>query len=151
MSIKNLLPSAKSRYTQGYFDKYNPVKYKGPRPIIYRSSLELRFMRNLELNPNVEYWSSENIVIPYIMKEKVGNKFVDVRKNYHIDFTVYMKTQKKYIVEVKPSSLVPMNESQIKKNPMVYKNATKFKAAIAWCKVNNYEFKIVTENHLNLI
>jgi hypothetical protein len=151
MGIKDFKPSANSRYKQGYFDKYNPQKYVGPRPIIYRSSLELRFMQNLELNSDVVAWSSESIVIPYILKEKQGNKIIESRKNYNIDFTVDMKDGKKYVVEVKPSSFVPLNEAQIHRSGVVYKNASKFKAAIAWCKVNGYEFKIVTEKHLNII
>jgi hypothetical protein len=151
MSIKDFKPSAKSVYTQGYFDKYNPQKYVGPKPIIYRSSLELRYMRNLELDPNVISWSSENIVIPYMLKVKQGNKFVEVRKNYNIDFTVHTKDGVKHIVEVKPSALVPLNESQIKRSFSHYRNASKWKYAIAWCKNNGYEFNIVTEKHLGLI
>jgi hypothetical protein len=149
LGIKNLKPQANSKYHQGYFDKYNPQKYVGPRPIIFRSDLELRFMRNMELNPEVEKWSSENIVIPYIMKEKQKDgKFREVKKNYNIDFTVYLKNKKQYIIEVKPSALVPLNESQIMRNPMMMKNASKWKAAIQWCKLNNFEFKIVTEKNL---
>jgi hypothetical protein len=149
MSIKNLGPNANSNYNQGYFDRFNPKKYEGPRPIIYRSSLELRFMRNLELNADVLSWSSENISIPYILKEKHGNTFREIRKNYHIDFTVNMKNSKKYVVEVKPSCFVPMNESEIRLNPVIYKNACKWKYAIQWCKLNGYEFKIVTEKNLS--
>lgn len=146
-SIKNLKPDAHSKYMQGYFK--GAQKYVGPQPIIYRSSYEYRFMVQLELNPNVEKWSSENIQIPYTMKEKNSQgKFVDVRHTYNIDFTVWMKNGKKYIVEVKPSTLTPLNESQIKRNPVMYKNACKWKAALAWCKQNNCEFKVITELHL---
>lgn len=148
MGIKHLRPSQNSKYKQGYFDRFNPKKYFGPRPIIYRSSLELKFMQKLELNPNVEKWSSENIQIPYTMKEKKGNNFVDCRHTYNIDFTVHLKNGAKYVVEVKPSSLSPLNESQIMRNPVMYKNACKWKAAIAWCRQNGFEFKVVTEQHL---
>lgn len=146
-NIKNLKPDPKSKYHQGYFR--GAQKYIGPEPIIYRSSLEYKFMVQLELNPNVDKWSSENIRIPYIMKERNSNgRFVDVRHTYNIDFTVWLKNGNKYIVEVKPSTLSPLNESQIKRNPIMYKNACKWKAAIAWCKQNGYEFKVVTEKHL---
>lgn len=148
MSIKNLKPNSKSRYKQGYFDKYKPCKYIGPRPIIFRSSLELRFMQKLELNPNVLKWSSENMQIPYFLREQKDGKFVDIRHTYNIDFTVFMKNGNRYVVEVKPSSLTPLNESQIKRNPIMYKNACKWKAAIEWCKKNNYKFIVVTEKHL---
>ncbi len=148
MSIKNLRPNPNSRYKQGYFDSYNPKKYFGPRPIIYRSSFELRFMIKMELNENVLQWSSEQIVIPYMMKEKINGKFVDVRHNYHSDFTVILKNGEKYIIEVKPSQFTPLRESQIKRSPVMYKNACKWKAALEWSKLNNYQFKVVTEENL---
>lgn len=148
MNIKNLKPNLNSRYKQGYFDKYNPAKYFGPRPIIYRSSLELLFMRKCEFNPLVEKWSSEQIVIPYTMKEKIKGKFVECRHNYNTDFTVFLKDGSKFVIEVKPSQLSPMNESQIHRNPVMYKNACKWRAAIGWCKQNGYVFKVVTELHL---
>lgn len=146
--MKQVGPSANSRYKQGEFDKYNPQKYFGPRPIIYRSSYELAFMRKLEANAAVEKWSSEQIAIPYTMKEKKNGKVVVVRHTYYTDFTVFLKSGAKYIVEVKPKTLTPLNESQIERNPEIYKNACKWKAAIAWCKHNGYAFKVVTEDHL---
>lgn len=146
MSIKNLKPNPNSRYTQGYFQ--NAKKYFGPEPIIYRSSLEKKFMIDMELNPKVEKWSSEQVVIPYTMKEKKNGKFVNVRHNYNTDFTVIMKNGEKYIVEVKPKSFTPLNEGQIFRNPIMYKNACKWRAAIAWCSQNGYKFKVITEQHL---
>jgi hypothetical protein len=144
--IKHLAPQQNSKYMQGYFT--GAKKYFGPEPIIYRSSLEYRFIVKLELNSEVEKWSSEQVVIPYTMKKLVDGKFVIVRKNYNTDFTVIMKDGKKYIIEVKPKSLVPLNESQIKRNPAIYKNSCKWNAAIKWCKQNGYIFKIITEEHL---
>lgn len=146
MDIKNLKPNPKSKYKQGYFEKAQ--KYFGPLPIIYRSSLELSFMRKMESNNMVEKWSSEEIVIPYTMREKKDGKFVMVRHNYHTDFTVIMKDGSKFIVEVKPLSLSPLNESQIRRNPAIYKNACKWRAAIEWCKAHDYKFKVVTEEQL---
>lgn len=146
MSIKDLKPNPNSKYKQGYFDSYNPKKYIGERPIIYRSSLELQFMIKMEMNPMIAEWSSESLVIPYKMqvKDKTG-KFVIVQKHYNTDFVVTLKSGNKYVVEVKPSNQVPLNESQIKRNPTNYKNACKWRAAIAYCKSKNMEFKIVTE------
>lgn len=146
--IKHLKPNPNSRYKQGYFDKYNPKKYFGPKPIIYRSSLELRFMQKMELNAGVEKWSSEHIVVPYLMKEKINGKFVTKKHNYHTDFTVIMKDGTKYLVEVKPEALTPINESQIFRNPVLYKNASKWKAAIAWSNIHGYKFRVINEKHL---
>lgn len=146
MNIKSLKPNPKSHYKQGYFK--GAKKYFGPEPIIYRSSLEYKFMINLELNNKVEKWSSEEIVIPYTMKEKVDGKWITARHNYHTDFTVFMIDGKKYIIEIKPSGLTPLNESQIHSNPVMYKNACKWKAAITWCNHNGYVFKVITEKNL---
>jgi len=147
-NIKQLKPNKKSRYKQGTFDQYNPQKYFGPRPIIYRSSLELLFMRKMEANSSVEQWSSEQIVVPYTMQEKVNGKFVTKRHNYNTDFTVFMKSGEKYIIEVKPRGLTPLNESDLRTNFTMYKNACKWRAAISWCKANGYTFKIINEQHL---
>lgn len=147
-NIRGLKPSANSRYKQGYFDDYHPVKYFGPRPIIYRSSYELIFMQKIEFNNNVAQWSSENIVIPYLLEEKINGKIVKVRHRYVIDFTVIMKSGQKYAVEVKPLSKSPKSLEQAKRDPEIYKNLKKWQAAIAWCKSNGYEFKVVTENDL---
>lgn len=146
MDIKNLKPSKTSKYKQGYYK--GAKKYFGPEPIIYRSSLEYRLMVKLELNSLVDKWSSEQIVIPYMMKEKIAGKLVDVRHNYHTDFTIILKNGTKFIAEVKPSSLVPLNEAQIRRNKDIYKNACKWKAAMAWAKNNGYIFKVITEKTL---
>lgn len=148
MDIKNLKPNSKSKFKQGYFDQYNPKKYYGKRPIIYRSSWELMFMFKMEANNSVEAWTSEEITIPYTMNEKKKGKFVTVRHNYHTDFSVILYNQQKYVVEVKPENQSPQNEAQIHRNPVIYKNACKWRAAIEWCKMNGYIFKIVTERHL---
>jgi hypothetical protein len=44
--IKNLKPSRKTKYFQGYFK--DAKKYFGKQPIIYRSSLEFIFMQKIE-------------------------------------------------------------------------------------------------------
>ncbi len=148
MDIKNLKPNQNSKFTQGYFDKYEPKKYFGKRPIIYRSSWELSFMFKMEANNSVKAWTSEQIVIPYTMKEKKNGKFVTVRHNYHTDFSVILNNDKKFCIEIKPVNQSPKNESEIHRNPVIYKNACKWRAAIEWCKANGYIFKVITEEHL---
>lgn len=149
-NIHNLKPQANSRFKQGFFDQYNPAKYVGPKPIIYRSGWELRFMRLCEFNPEVIQWSSESIVIPYTMRElcKKTGKFVDKRHNYHPDFTVVLKSGQKILIEVKPLSQSPKSEASIQRDPVQYKNARKWKAALLWSKQNNYLFRVINETHL---
>jgi len=148
MDIKNLKPNFKSKFKQGYFDHYNPKKYFGKTPIIYRSSWELAFMFKMEANSLVERWTSEDLIIPYTIKEKKNGKFVLVRHNYHTDFSVVMRDGKTIIVEIKPLNQSPLNESQIHLNPVIYKNACKWRAAIEYCKANGYIFKVINETHL---
>lgn len=147
--IKNQKLNPKSKYTQGAFDKYNPRKYIGKRPIIYRSSYEKKFMLKMEINEKVAEWSSETIVIPYYVTEYQNGKSVRKRHNYFIDFVVKLKSGEKYIIEVKPNSLVPKCINDITRSHEMKRNACKWKAAIQWAKDHGYIFKIVTENHLN--
>lgn len=147
--IKQLKPNPNSRFKQGYFDGRNPRKYFGKRPIIYRSSLELNFMIKMELNPAVKRWGSESLVIKYQMQQKNSDgKIVTVTHNYNTDFMVELNSGNIYVVEVKPAAQVPLNEAQIKKTPINYKNACKWRAAMSYCKLKGWEFKIVTELHL---
>jgi len=105
-------------------------------------------MGKMELNPNVESWSSEEFCIPYVLMEKVNGKFVPVRHNYYPDFGVKLKTGEKYIIEIKPINQSPKTINEIKRNPVMTKNAAKWKAALNWCKQNGYIFKVVNEENL---
>lgn len=149
-NIKRFIPKTNTGkgIKQGTFDRYNPIKYFGEKPIIYRSSWELKFMRLCEFNPEVLKWSSENIIIPYTMLELKNGKFVQVRHNYHPDFVVYLKNGLKILIEIKPLCQSPKSEADIKRDPVQYKNARKWKAALDWSKQNNYQFRVINENHL---
>ena len=105
-------------------------------------------MVTVELNPAVERWSSEHIVIPYTMNERVNGKSVVKRHNYHTDFTILLKDGTRYVIEVKPDNQSPKNKGDIQRNPVMYKNACKWKAAISWCKAHGYIFRVITEQHL---
>ena len=86
---------------RGTFTPKNTSKYKGNASnIIYRSSWELRVMKYLDENPNVIWWASEELPIPYISP---------VDKRYHryfVDFVIQVKekdgTIQTYMVEIKP-------------------------------------------------
>lgn len=134
---------------QGHFEDYvTPKKYYGNMPIIFRSKLEYKYMMNLEMNPEVEKWSSEEITIPYIIPEKVNGKVVIKHRQYLTDFTVHKKNGKKFIVEIKYFSQSPRTKQQIKEDEVARKNAYKWKAAIEWCKNNGYEFVVINEDKL---
>ena len=85
----------RKRY-KGKFKVKNPQKYKGnPSNIIYRSLMELRFMKWCDSSEKIFQWSSEEVVIPYI--SPIDNK----RHRYFPDFLI--QTAKGwFLIEVKP-------------------------------------------------
>lgn len=102
MSIKNLKPK-RGQFKQGFYEELNG-KYVGPKPIIYRSSWEYKFMVYCDKNQDVLSWSSEAVKVKYY------NPITKKYHNYYIDFFMKVKTkdglEKKYLVEIKPSSLL---------------------------------------------
>lgn len=150
--MKKNVPKVNTK-SSGTFDRYNPRKYVGERPIIYRSSWEFKFMRIVEFNPAVKSWTSESVAIPYVLQEKCRKtgKIISKRHTYYPDFTVILHDGTKYLVEVKPKSQSPskdMSMEFIKKNATLYKNFIKWTTAVAFCKSNDYKFIVVTEDHL---
>lgn len=141
-----------SKYRQGVFIPVNKEKFLGTKAI-YRSGLELKFMRFCDNNPNVIKWGSENVVIPYISP-------LDGRAHrYFVDNFVVIKEGncvKKYLIEIKPSKqTLPPATKYKKKDHLLYeqtmylKNQAKWQAAAEFCKKKGLEFLIITEKHLN--
>lgn len=141
---------------KGIFRPRNPEKYKGDaQNIIWRSSLELRFMKYLDENTNVIEWSSEEVIIPYI-SPKDGRYH-----RYFPDFVFKVKDAndkvKTIMVEVKPKSQTMEPKKQSKKTRKYLTevmtwgvNQAKWKAAEEYCKDRLWEFKILTEEHLGV-
>lgn len=101
MNIKNVKPTVKSGFKQGYYTPRYPEKYIGPGPIIYRSSWERKFCHWCDHNENVINWVSEPFSIKYynILDKKYHN--------YFPDFYVKMRTEdiiEEYLVEIKPKA-----------------------------------------------
>ena len=140
---------------KGTFKPKNPTKYNGnANNIIYRSLWELRVMKYLDDHPEVIWWASEELIIPYY--NPIDNK----KHRYFPDFVAKMKrkdgTVMTYVIEVKPEiqTKKPEQKRQTKKyiqESMTYIiNQCKWKAATEFCKDNGWEFKIITEKHLGL-
>lgn len=141
---------------KGVFTPINPGKYKGDyKNIIYRSSWEKKMMIWLDNNPNVITWSSEEVVVPY--KSPVDGKY----HRYFVDFYAQVRSNsgqlKSYLLEVKPKKQAsePVKKSRITKqyiNEVVTYavNQAKWAAATEYCSDRGWEFKILTEEHLNL-
>jgi TnsA endonuclease N terminal. len=136
-------------YYQGHFEKYfKPEKYDGEYPIIFRSKLEFKYMISLERNPNVEKWSSEKIVIPYVIPEKINGKVVLKQHRYFTDFIVQMKSGKICVIEIKPLAQSPRTKDSIKNSSDIRKNAYKWHHAIKFCEEKGWEFKVITEEYI---
>lgn len=145
-----------SGYAQSHKGLYNPLndqKYRGTRPIVYRSGLELSFFRWCDRNERVLQWGSESVVIPYI-SPKDGRMH-----RYFVDNVLILQTDKgnkKFLVEIKPEKqTMPPSQSvrKSKKNLLFEQitwaiNSSKWDAAKAWCAKNNFEFVILTEKDL---
>jgi hypothetical protein len=144
----------RSRY-RGKFKIKNSQKYKGnPSNIIYRSLMELRFMKWCDSSEKILQWSSEEVVIPYI--SPIDNK----RHRYFPDFLI--QTAKGwFLIEVKPQieSRPPkkklVEKLNLKKKRRYMKsvrtwlvNEAKWIAAKKVCEVEGWTFEIFTEKQL---
>ena len=140
---------------KGKYRPKNPQKYKGdPNNIIYRSTWEIKVMNYLDENPNVIWWGSEELPIPYI--SPVDKK----RHRYFPDFIAKMRkadgTVMTYIIEVKPEKQTqpPTQKRKTKtflQEAITYEvNKAKWYAAEEFCKDHGWQFQILTERHLGI-
>lgn len=136
------------RFKQGIFKPENPSKVIGNNPIIYRSSIERKFCKFCDTNPNVLKWSSEEIVIPYY--DTVSKK----NRKYYVDNFVMIKekdTVKKYLIELKDikETREPVKKRGKRKTTLLYEQMTyqtnlcKWKKAVEFCKNHNLEFLLI--------
>ena len=141
---------------RSYKSKYVPVhphKYKGdPTDIICRSSWERAVCKWADFNSEIVGWGSETICVPYICK-------TDGRAHrYFTDFCFKLKSGKVLLVEVKPKhETSPPNRGKRKtklytEQVMTYaKNASKWNAAMLYCKARGWEFRVWTEDTLDAL
>jgi len=111
-------------------------------------------MKYLDEHPNVIWWASEELPIPYLSP-------IDKRKHrYFPDFIAKIKksngTVMTYIIEVKPEKQTkpPTQKRKTKafiQEAMTYEvNKAKWYAAQEFCKDHGWEFLIFTEKHLGI-
>ena len=141
---------------KGRYNPVNPKKYKGnPQNIIYRSLWERKFMVYCDTNDKVLEWGSEEIIIPYISPwdSKVHRYFPD----FYIKVKQSNGNIKKFIIEVKPKKQTrPPKPVERKTKRWINEvrtfgiNEAKWKHATKWCKDNDMEFKILTEEELGI-
>ena len=137
------------------FHPQNPKKYRGDaNKIIYRSSWEVRVMKWLDDNPNVIWWASEELPIPY--KSPIDQKI----RRYFPDFIVRLKQrggkEKTLILEIKPESQTKEPVRKRKTARFIQEAATyainqeKWRAADLFCKEHGWQFKVLTEKDLGI-
>ena len=140
---------------KGTFLPKNPSKYNGnSKNIIYRSNWELRVMKYFDDHPNVIWWASEELPIPYL--SPVDKKM----HRYFPDFIVRIKRkagqETTMILEVKPDAQTRMPTQKRKTKRYIQEAATyvinqsKWKAATEFCKDHGWEFQVLTEKHLGI-
>jgi hypothetical protein len=140
---------------KGFFRPKNPNKYRGdPNNIIYRSSWELKVMKYFDDHPDVVWWASEEMHIPY--RNPIDQKI----HRYFPDFIVKMKKKDgsvmTYLVEVKPYSQTMMPTQKKKTKRFIQEAATyavnqeKWRAADNFCQEHGWKFLILTEKELGI-
>jgi len=136
---------------KGFFKPLHPEKYMGnPKNIIYRSSWEFKVFMQMDHDPNVKFWASEEFSIKYLSPKdkRVRRYFPDVYVEY--------KDGKKELIEIKPFAQCIKPKAGTKKNSRKLLNETvtyavnqaKWAAAKQWCEERNIKFKILTEKQL---
>ena len=143
-------------YTKkGRYVPKNYGKYRGDRTdITYRSSWELRVCKFLDTQPNVLWWSSEEVKVPYRDPSSKGRM-----RRYHPDFVACVRTRegdRTYMIEVKPYGQT--NKPQPKGNRRTKRylrehatyatNTAKWDAARRYCDTKGWEFVVWTEREL---
>ena len=140
---------------KGTFTPKNPSKYNGnSKNIIYRSNWELRVMKYFDDHPNVIWWASEELTIPYV--SPIDNK----THRYFPDFIVKMRLKDgkvtTYILEVKPLAQTKMPVQKRKTKRFIQEAATyavnqeKWRATDLFCREHGWQFKVITEKELGL-
>ena len=143
-------------YHKGIFHPKNPKKYNGNADnIVYRSTWERRVMKWLDEHPNVLWWSSEELAVPY--KSPIDNKM----HRYFPDFIAKMRLKDgkvmTYIIEVKPMAQTKMPIQKRKTKRFLQEMATyvvnqeKWRAADIFCQEHGWKFLVVTEHELGLL
>lgn len=108
---------------------------KNNSEVIFESSLERDMIMMMEMDKFCHSYHEQPVKISF--KDKIGKK-----RSYVPDFLMFfhpgLKTEgmKPLLIEVK-------FREDLRKNFGEYKE--KFRAAIDFCKINNYEFRIITE------
>ena len=133
---KKISESITKKYLEGGFQwaRGHYTSTKWGKTYYYRSSWELKYMQLLDSDDNVGSWKYE----PFSLEYKINGK----AKNYIPDFIVTRKSIScgyifDELVEIKPQALTDTKVNKAKR-----------KAALKWCKENNYCYTEVWYNEI---
>lgn len=133
--------------SKGQYIIKHPEKYIGKHPPTWRSGWELQFMSYLDNNPHFIKWASESIAIPY--RHPLTGK---IRRYIPDFFVMYADAKNKVhaeILEIKPASQTSLMEATSRYDKLsAIINQAKWKSAMAYCHMNGYTFRILTEHDL---
>jgi hypothetical protein len=147
----------------GRYRPTNPEKYKGDTTkIIYRSSYELKFFRYIDQHPDIIWWQSEELSIPYMspIDGKVHRYFPDVvlkKKTSDDKYEIVM-------IEIKPEKQTRMPDISKKNATKTGRisrrylnevktygiNDAKWQQARKYCQERGWRFEILTEKGLGI-
>ena len=137
-----------ANYAQGTFTPRNQQKYVGKHKPKYRSGWELTFMTFCDTHKSVTHWASESMSVPY-------RSPLDGKMHMYIPdfFVVYQNKFGKAIaevVEIKPKkqSLIESRTASARDRAVVAVNHAKWQAATAYCKMQGFSFRVITEDDL---
>ena len=148
-----------SKFMQGRFRPKNPSKFKGDlNCCIFRSSWELKFMMDLDKDPDVIEWNSESQAVGY--KSPKDGRF----HRYFPDMIVKRKLKDGSIItqmiEIKPEvQILPPKAIQKGKQPTKSQineiftyavNSAKWEAAQKFCDRKGYEFLVLNEYDIGI-
>ena len=139
-----------SKTYQGKYRVKYPKMYKGDvNTVEYRSNWEKQCFIWLDGNSQVEWWASEEFVVPY---------YYDIDKKMHryfVDLSIKWKSGKLMLIEVKPKKQTvppktkkPKSKRSLNEAYTWIMNCNKWEAADKIAKDNGWEFVIWTEDDL---
>lgn len=129
----------KRRYYTGKFIPINRNKYLGDvNNIVWRSSWERTVFKWCDNNPNIEYWNSEEIVIPYI--SPIDNK----QHRYFVDLFIIFKNGNRILVEIKPKNqtVKPVHKKGKRMKTIINEETTYAINIAKWNSANEFANKI---------
>jgi hypothetical protein len=140
---------------KGIFKPNNPLKYVGDATnIVYRSLWERKFMVFCDNNTSVVKWCSEEVAVPYL--SPVDGKYHRYFVDFLVEFTTTSGTQV-YLIEIKPKRQCKepqrgkrTTRTYLKEMQTWKVNNSKWAHAKRFAEKNNWQFKILTEEDLNI-